>query len=138
MGILGMGIRSLLCALAFTAVTATSAFAADVVPVTQYDWSGLYAGLYAGYGSGTSHIFDNEITTGITDFDKSFDLNGAIIGARGGWNQQRGKFVWGIEGDVGYNGASSGTPWPFGNSSTAQVDLDASLRVRAGIAQDKA
>ena len=133
-----MGIRSFLAALAFTATAATGAFAADIAPVAQYDWSGYYAGLYAGYGFGGSHIFDNQINTGVTDFDSSFSLNGAIIGARGGWNQQRGQFVWGLEGDVGYNGASSATPWPFGTSSTAKVDMDASLRLRAGIAHDKA
>lgn len=133
-----MNLFKILTVTMLTTTAASGAFAADIVPATEYDWSGYYAGLYGGYGFGASHIFDNQINSGFTDFDSNFNLNGLMLGAEGGWNNQSGKLVWGLAGDIGYNSTSAATPWPFGTSSTAKVNMDASLRLRLGIAQDKA
>src|SRR5260221_11504737 len=78
--------------------------AADAAGPTGYDWNGLFGGVYAGYDFGHSHIFDNRVTTGVTDFDSGFNLGGIEAGLQASWNRQNGNFVWGFAGDVGYNG----------------------------------
>ncbi len=109
---------------------------ADLAAPAAYDWNGWFGGFYAGYDFEHSHIFDNRVTTGQTDFDSSFNLSGLEAGLQASWNKQNGNFVWGFAGDIGYNGASNSTPWPFGTSSTVKTDFEGSLRMRAGMARD--
>lgn len=113
------------------ALFTTAAHAADVVfeeppapaPILSPDpvssWAGGYLGLSAGYGFGVM----NNTAVG------QQNANGWLFGAFGGVQGQSGRFVYGIEGDVGYNGA-------FGQSGgvATRAGVEGSIRGRAGIA----
>lgn len=82
-------------------------------------WSGPYAGVTLGYGfAGRTNTPGNEINT-----------DGFNAGGFGGFNMQNGMFVYGLEGDLGYNG-NRGT-----NAGTSsRTGIDGSVRARAGVA----
>lgn len=109
---------------------AMPAFAADIVseeppapaPIAELpvaSWAGPYAGLTVGYGfAGTTHTPGNDI-----------DTDGFLGGAFAGYNWQSDNFVYGVEGDVGYNGEKGSNA---GEKSKSGVD--GSLRARLGYA----
>lgn len=90
----------------------------DPAPVS--DWGGGYLGLSAGYGFfGTM----NNTNAG------QVRTNGIMFGGFGGVQGQSGRFVYGIEGDVGYNGAFG----QVGGTAT-RAGVEGSLRGRVGVA----
>jgi outer membrane immunogenic protein len=104
--------RSLLAPLFLLAWTG-GGFAADVLPVeTVTDWSGLYAGIVAGYGVGPSDGVTYEgsytpkgripglIEDGVYPRSLAGDLQGLTGGVQLGYNVQHGKLVFGVETDV--------------------------------------
>lgn len=128
--------RTILTAASVIALTA-AANAADLggykggPSYAAINWSGLYGGVNAGYGSGSSSdsvggkmdwSYDisntvNGVTTtsagsGTTaqTLSKSFDSNGGIGGGQIGYNVQNGRIVYGVEGDLDASGITgSGT-----------------------------
>jgi len=96
-------------------------------------WTGFYAGLHAGYG------------TGDTTFSPSFGVvvsphrsQGGLIGAQFGWNQQFDQVVVGIEGSLAFaNLAGSATDPVMGvfGSKAARI---ATMGPRLGFAIDRA
>jgi outer membrane immunogenic protein len=100
---------------AITAVAYRSALAADFpapdlpppLPVTVYNWTGIYLGINGGFGTGNSNWSDGLVgTTG------SFPISGYLIGGTAGFNYQIGEYVFGIEGDgdwTNLNGNSGST-----------------------------
>jgi outer membrane immunogenic protein len=67
--------------------------------VAYYNWTGFYAGIMGGYGSGTSY-FAGSAAAGNTS--EPFKVTGGFIGGTLGYNYQIGSVVWGIEGDLAY------------------------------------
>lgn len=119
---------------ALVATGMTSAYAADVVveqppqppaapmPVAPVaTWAGPYAGVALGYG------FEGEVEVDGADFgDKAEGFLGNVFA---GWNGQSDAFVYGVEGDIGYNGMDvdvDGDEFKYG--------VDGSLRARLGYA----
>jgi len=123
--------RPLAVALGLFALGGT-AFAADVVqeeppapaPVAQLpvaSWAGPYAGISVGYGfSGHANL---------QDYNNNIGTKGFVGGVFGGYNWQQENFVYGVEGDLGYNG-NSGTDNDFKSKS----GFEGSLRARLGYA----
>ncbi|WP_163271487.1 outer membrane protein [Chelativorans alearense] len=93
----------------------------EVAPVAT--WAGPYAGVAAGYGFGGST--EAELGGVTTDID----TDGFVGNVFAGWNWQSGTFVYGVEGDIGYNGM---------DGSDAGLDteggVDGTLRARLGVA----
>lgn len=120
---------------AFVATGMTSAYAADVVEqppqppaapmevVPVATWAGPYAGVSLGYG------FEGNTTVDGADVD----TDGIVGGAFAGWNGQSEAFVYGIEGDIGYNGMEG----DFGDDGSVEGGVDGSLRARAGFAPNE-
>lgn len=123
-------------ATAFVAAGAISAQAADAVfeqppapPAAPMEvapvatWAGPYAGLALGYG----FAGDTEATTGGTTTE--IETDGFVGNAFAGWNWQSGTFVYGVEGDIGYNGMD-------GDNAGISTDggVDGTLRARLGVA----
>ena len=132
-----------LCAAGFALVallTAPCAVAADLSleplykapppALTQaYNWSGFYFG--ANGGAGWGHSYWSANATG-------FGLAGGQAGGTVGYNQQLGKVVFGIEGDIDWsgldgNGTSTGCP---GGCSTSDSWLS-TVRGRIGYSFDR-
>ena len=112
--------RLLLTGIAFTALIAGSAMAADLAPrpvyrapvavVAPFTWSGFYLGIQGGSGWGTSEWNTTSVTDctpagGCAAFaseaqSASYNLNGWHGGGTAGYNWQIGQTVLGIEGDI--------------------------------------
>ncbi|MBN9235198.1 MULTISPECIES: outer membrane protein [Phyllobacteriaceae] len=123
--------RPAVAALGLLALVGTvPAFAADVVseeppapaPVAELpvaSWAGAYAGVNLGYGfSGRTRLEDQ---------DTRINKNGFVGGAFAGYNWQQDNFVYGVEGDLGYNGTKGSS-----NDFKAKSGLEGSLRARLG------
>ena len=127
--------------LAFAALLPGGAFAAEPIPApvfvpppppaadTTFDWAGVYLGVQGGYG------WNGVATDPPSAAD--FDLDGAVLGAYGGFNLQLDSFVFGVDGSLNYSFASGGLPAPFPAGSEASIDWTTLLRGRAGIAFDQ-
>lgn len=128
--------RSAALALGLAAFAGT-AYAADAIveappappaaPMEQppvATWAGPYAGVAIGYGFAGS---TDTTTPGGASND--VDSDGFVGNAFAGWQWQSNNFVYGIEGDVGYNGMD-------GDNAGTSVEhgIDGSLRARLGIA----
>jgi outer membrane immunogenic protein len=125
---------------ALAAVVPGGAFAAEPLPPpvfvpppapaadTTFDWAGLYVGVQGGYGW-------NSVETD-PPAAADFNLDGAALGAYGGFNLQLDSFVFGVDGSVNYSFASGGLPAPFPAGSEGSIDWTTLLRGRAGIALD--
>jgi outer membrane immunogenic protein len=75
----------------------------DFLPV----WPGFYFGGHAGGAWGDTGIHDTFTYVGDPTFNGSLSSTGFIGGAQAGYNFQRGHFVFGLEGDLGYLGLSA-------------------------------
>jgi outer membrane immunogenic protein len=143
--------------IAFTAVSVIAlAGGANAQNYAAVNWSGLYGGVNAGYGSGgSSNLFVEDqanwaytvknaqgqvIASGSgTDYaslKKSFDSSGGFGGGQIGYNTQRGNIVFGVEGDLqgsGITGSGAGTlnltlSDPYNNSTfTSKVSAKSEL-----------
>ena len=96
--IIGSGVAALaLLATSFSAEAADmprSVYKGTRSVVAYYNWTGIYAGLYAGYGWGES----NWDIPAVQVKPKGFLVGGTL-----GYNYQTGSFVWGLEGDIGWS-----------------------------------
>jgi len=114
----------------------------------SYKWAGVYIGINAGYGFGTSNWSDARNPSGVTstgDFSTNGFLGGGTIGA----NVQSSQFVFGVEADLDYS-ALKGSVTPASGFCTLQVTTGAAgascetqnnwlgtFRGRAGFAADR-
>ena len=105
------------------------AMAADVAdPV--YDWSGIYAGVHAGYLWGDVDLTeDSQLVVSGETFD------GFVGGPLAGVNWQHDNWVIGAEADFGWSTASGTGVVPL-DSYAYDLDWNAHLRARAGFAAD--
>jgi outer membrane immunogenic protein len=94
-----------------------------VAPVPVFTWTGLYAGVVAGYGWGTQK--------GAADATYG-KLDGAQVGGTVGYNYQMGQIVLGVEGDDAWNQARNTTVGTSSKSTNV-----ATARGRIGYAVDR-
>jgi outer membrane immunogenic protein len=155
--------KKLILALSAVALSAVGASAADMavkaLPMAApiaYNWSGWYVGVNAGgaWNDGRDDVFPTGcflIVGGcgaIADNPKRSDsvrLNGAGFtgGAQAGYNWQRERWVFGIEGDINFNGINDGSSinrpvvaplvGNFIHSETAKQEWFGTLRGRVGM-----
>jgi len=79
-------------------------------------WGGAFVGLHAGGIWGTQDVKDLDFFN--TGASYSLNPSGAIAGGQFGYNWQRGRFVLGIELDIGYQGMSGTKLDPGSGGST--------------------
>ncbi len=96
-------------------------------------WTGLYAGIQAGYGWGRT---DTQAVWGalggpVETFD--YDPNGAVGGLHLGYNSQVGRFVLGVEADLEASGISGSGYGSFSAIQTSSIDWLGSMRGRVGV-----
>jgi outer membrane immunogenic protein len=112
----------------------TSAWAADLGPYQPYSpppapiesyaepaiWEGAYVGVNGGYGWSNSNFTEPD---------------GAFGGGQIGYNWQRDRFVFGVEGDIQASDINANAD--FGGFGNARTDIDwfSTVRGRLGIAQ---
>jgi outer membrane immunogenic protein len=118
-------------------------------PVPIYDWGGGYIGINGGYAFGQSQWSD---PLNLNSSTGNFNVNGGLIGGTIGVSGQWGAWVFGVEGDLDWQGLSgtSGSPFcaslitstainalPAGLSCKTQSNWIGTVRARAGYAWDR-
>jgi outer membrane immunogenic protein len=133
-----------LAALLFAAAGARAADAQPAAPAAS--WAGPYAGLYAGHGWGTADStapFDSGpgFFYNFGGSRYSFSADGFFGGAAAGRNWQRGTWVAGVEGEIGYLGLNGSRVDPNGvaagfpdTTTSVKSDLFGALTGRLGVA----
>ena len=74
----------------------------DTPYVVMPYWGGFYFGGHAGGAWGNTKLHDQFDYVGDPEHSFSASNTGFIGGAQAGYNVQRGHFVFGFEGDIGY------------------------------------
>ena len=123
---------------------------APLAPVfAQYNWTGFYAGVHAGYGFGdndtsligSSAAFNPAVNAGVVPRSFGGDVDGFIGGGQIGYNHQMGSIVLGVEGDISFSDVKgtrtvalpgAGGFAPSLSSSKQEMDWFGTARVRAG------
>lgn len=137
---------ALLCGTA--ASSAADLIVEDVVAVETYDaadWSGLYAGLHIGLGTGVMvedepNIIPNAgalAALGLGDDEFGYEPSGLLAGAQIGGLFQTGMFVLGLQGDVSWANLTGDYLTPPDPTDTMDVQWLANLTGRAGVAFDQ-
>ena len=98
----------------------------------DYNWTGAYVGGFVGTTWGDQEWFTREINT-----RDEPEFRGYLLGGQAGYNVQRGRVVYGIEGDYGWSNAKGGTSCaggdtPFFLTCEAEVNNLATLTARVG------
>ena len=140
-------LKKTLLASAALALMMGAAQAADIeAPPAVYDWTGGYIGIQGGYAWGKSDA-ETDIDPEFTDIDTldidDFKANGFVGGAHVGYLLQSDAFVYGVEADIEYADLNDEVDIVFdgagdGGSGEKNIDWLGSLRLRAGIAADRA
>jgi outer membrane immunogenic protein len=116
----------------FCVAASTSVWAADLGPYRPYNpppeppvsyvepaiWEGAYVGVNGGYGWSNSNFNEPD---------------GAFGGGQIGYNWQRGRIVFGLEGDIQASDINASSAVPFGTSRT-DIDWFSTVRGRLGFA----
>lgn len=128
--------RTLLSGVSALALAASLGAAAPASAAEPVNWTGFYGGLHLGYGDAQldGHFSPSELPG--VPFDE--DMSGPVGGVQGGYNFQRGDFVFGIEADFSLtNFGKSVADHTDDGSELALVDHEdmmTSVRARLGFA----
>jgi outer membrane immunogenic protein len=143
-------VRITMIAALSAAIMASPALAADIykndagslkdTPYTPaFSWTGFYLGANVGYAWGDVESRSDE---GFEEDDASvsYDADGVLAGAQIGYNVQRGRFVFGVEGELGWLGGEGDKfivddPDNFGEAEFGAYGV---LAARIGIASERA
>jgi len=109
-------------------------------PVPVADWTGLYMGAQGGVVRHRASFDDFDCVTVICPATLDRRKVGGTFGGLLGYNWQQGSFVYGVEGDMNWNGAKASLPdFRIGIetlSTSYDINWLATLRGRAGLALD--
>ncbi len=145
-------LKKVLLAGAASALMMGAAQAADVgePPPAVYDWTGGYIGIQGGYAWGKSEA-ETDIDPDFTDIEgleiDDFNADGFVGGGHAGFLMQSDSFVYGLEGDIEFADMKddvdigldiAGPPLADGGKAEKEIDWLGSLRLRAGVAFDRA
>jgi outer membrane immunogenic protein len=143
-------LRKMIIGAVSAAAMASSAFAADIYRGDEggslkdsyapgFSWTGFYLGGNVGYAWGDVDIDSRDGGFDETPGGISYEADGVIAGGQLGYNWQRGSFVIGVEGEVGYLGAEGDktvvdSPDNFGDTEFGAYGV---LAARLGYAVDR-
>ena len=110
------------------------------VSAPALNWTGPYAGLFAGYGWGTANFGLGPFSgLGFDFITYNVSADGFFGGGQAGYNWAVGNYIWGIEGEVGYLGLKGNAihpasiPFASDTSSSFKSDFYAAITGRAGV-----
>lgn len=131
--------------MASAGLVAGNAYAADVAPVMNYDWTGFYIGAQAGYGWGnTEYSYPGDPSpppgSPFNGNPVGLDYDGMVGGGTLGYNWQHDSIVLGVEADLSLSGMSddkteNSAPC-FEQGCSADVNWFGTGRLRLGYAID--
>ncbi len=139
--------KKLIVVAAFTALGASSVFAADLASRSQfkavdpaYNWTGFYIGATAGGGLHNTTVDDKDCNLSCSSL--AFSRGFATVGGTVGYNYQFGAGVVGIEGDINWSSFKdtlTDPDWnqPNGTAHSTKSDWFSTVRGRFGLAVDR-
>ncbi len=140
--------------LAAMSALAAPARAADVHDASMKDyiepemarpvWHGLYVGIHAGYGWGSFYPTEvDPIFAVLIEEELEHDPDGGVLGLQLGYNWQRDRWVFGVEGDIAASNIEGDLTYDFDITSvgtdtftdvqTFDLEYFATLRARIGV-----
>jgi outer membrane immunogenic protein len=131
--------KYVLAATALFAMGGTSLAADIAAEPTPYDWSGMYAGVIAGYSWSDFDVNADQPNTPAFDLSQSFGVEGGQVGLEAGWNHQIDSLVFGIAADISLSDAEdpSNIDTVFEDELyVGKHDYFATVRGRLGYAMD--
>lgn len=141
--------KKTLATAAILAVSAASAFAADLSPTyskaplatqSSFTWTGVYVGINAGALLHAPTIDDKACDLSCSS--QTLSSTSATVGGTLGYNHQFGAGVIGLEGDINWANARMDIvdpAWgPAGSAHHTKMDWFSTIRLRAGLAVDRA
>jgi outer membrane immunogenic protein len=144
-------VRITMIAALSAAIMASPALAADIykndagslkdTPYTPaFSWTGFYLGANVGYAWGDVDVSSDNGGFDETPASIDYEADGVLAGGQIGYNVQRGRFVFGVEGELGWLGGEGdkfvvGSPDNFGETEFGAYGV---LAARLGIASDRA
>lgn len=121
-----------LLAIGFFFTFATGSCAAESRATAGYDWNGLYLGAHAGKAWGeTSNSWKNSSVSWQPDGDISY--NDAMAGVHLGYNWQRERMVYGIEGDISRTSLKGDDSQVAGQVNALEMNYFSTIRARFGL-----
>jgi outer membrane immunogenic protein len=112
----------------------------------DYDWTGVYVGVFGGGGLG-NHNINNSTGQAVpfADYTANYTSLGGFGGGEVGYNWQSGHYIVGVEGDLFWSGISGNDSAQFNSGNfpgVTAVDADnwrwgGTLRVRGGFTVDR-
>lgn len=107
-------------------------------------WTGFYLGAHAGYGWGSFKPTDvDPVFAALIEEELEHDPSGGVFGIQAGYNWQRERWVFGVEGDVAGTGIEgkldydfdivNGGTDTFTDHQTSELQYLATLRGRLGV-----
>lgn len=139
-----MSVTRTLAVATVVALVSAPSFAADMTydrtptvaaPVPYlYDWTGVYAGVHAGYFWGD---MDGSLQVPLGPGPGyGSDVEGFLLGGQVGANWQIHRFVLGLEGDLAWSNADGSGTLGGGGQAVPEMEWFGTIRGRAGIAID--
>ena len=117
------------------AVALTYGASAAVQTAVAQDWSGFYAGVHAGYAANDVNLDQDDTDDGDSSAVAAVtDTGGGLGGIHAGYNWERNRIVYGVEGDVDWLGVDIFNTVGSDSSEAFEGDIDFiwSLRARLG------
>lgn len=134
-----MSLRTNLLSSACVLAISAGAAHAQSLPAPAGGWAGGYVGGLVGAGFSMNRFSD--VGGAIGPAGTTYNINpvGVALGLYAGYNWQVSPTgVVGVEADLTYNTASGSTPGIWGGSVSAKAQFAGSLRLRGGVAIDRA
>lgn len=103
-----------------------------------FTWSGPYVGVQGGYAwDKGSNVPWGDIGGPMTENDGPLVYDSFVGGAHIGYNFQRGRIVWGVEGDIEFAPGKGDDEDRGGHTNGIDTNFQASIRGRLGLAFDR-
>ena len=117
-----------------------TSLAADIAAEpTPYDWSGMYAGVIAGYSWSDFDVNADQADEPQFDLNQSFGVEGGQVGLEAGWNHQSDSLVFGVAADLSLSDAEDSSNFDIVDEDEIYVgkhDYFATVRGKLGYAMD--
>lgn len=107
-------------------------------------WNGFYLGGHGGFGSGSFNATEVDPAFAVLiDEELDHDPDGGVFGVQAGYNWQRARWVFGVEGDIAASNIEGDLTYDFDvttlgvdtftSSETTELKYFATLRARVGV-----
>ena len=125
--------KTMLASVVALAAVSSAVFASNAYAQDAFDWTGLYAGVDVGFGSGDTDwsniVVPSDTGQNYAPVFSSSSFSGVVGSAHVGYNSRFGQWIAGVEGGITV-GDLTGTDVCFGNPSYGDYYADCETKVK--------